>query len=256
MTDWSPDRYLEFSEERARPSLDLIARVPMRRPRVVYDLGCGPGNSTAMLKQVYPSARIIGLDRSPAMIAKARESVPGPEFLSADVSLWQPDKEADLVFANALFQWVPHHAGIMQKIVAALKRDGVLAVQMPDNLLEPSHAIMPKVAEQGPWAAKLARAGDQRSIILQPAEYFDLLRSHCKRLEIWHTIYNHPVKGVDGIVALLKPTGLKPYLDPLSDTERAGFIESYKQALRKHYPAMADGTVLYRFPRLFILAQK
>jgi trans-aconitate 2-methyltransferase len=256
MNDWNPDQYLDFAEERARPALDLIARVPLRRPRLVFDLGCGPGNSTSLLKQAYPAARIIGMDRSPAMIAKAKASYGGLEFVSADVSLWPGDREADLVFANALFQWLPGHLQLMTRIVSVLKRDGVLALQMPDNLTEPSHEAMREVAGQGAWAGQLARATEARNPIHTPTEYYDALMPQCSRVDIWHAAYYHEVDGTAGIISMLQSTGLKPYLDLLRTDEKADFLQRYKEKLEEAYPALHNGKTLFRFPRLFVIAQK
>jgi trans-aconitate 2-methyltransferase len=256
MADWNPEQYLAYADERARPIIDLILRIPLQRPRVVYDLGCGPGNSTAMLKHAYAASRIIAIDRSPAMIAKAKETVSGVEFRSQDVSMWPPDKEADLVFSNALFQWVPQHGVLLKKILHAMKKESVLAVQMPDNLAEPSHFLMAEVAAQGQWAHKLSKVHDMRSDILQPTEYYDLLKPLCAEIDIWHTLYQHPVNGHQGIVGMVSSTGLKPYLDMLTEDEQVEYLLAYRAALEEHYPVQHDGTVLFRFPRLFIVARK
>jgi trans-aconitate 2-methyltransferase len=256
MADWNPEQYLAFADERARPCIDLVLRIPLQRPRIVYDLGCGPGNSTEILRQAYPSARITGIDRSPAMISKAKQTVAGVDFRSQDVAFWQPDREADLIFSNALFQWVAQHGPILQKLLQGMKKGAVLAVQMPDNLYEPSHVAMAETAQMEPWAHKLSRIGDSREEILSPPEYYDLLRPLCSHIEIWHTLYQHPVDGHDGIADMLASSGLRPYLDALQPEEQAEFLTAYKQALAEHYAVQSDGKVLFRFPRLFILARK
>jgi trans-aconitate 2-methyltransferase len=256
MTDWNPDRYLDFAEERARPALDLIARIPLRRPRLIYDLGCGPGNSTSLLKHAFPGTRIVGLDRSPAMIAKAKESFGGLEFVSADVALWPGDKEADLIFSNALFHWMPNHLDRMVRIVSAMKHEAVFAVQMPDNLAEPSHELMREIAEQGAWAAQLSKATEARAQIHPPTDYYNALKPMVRTVDIWHTAYYHAVDGVDGIVNMLSSSGLKPYLDSLRDDEKIEFLDRYRDGLRREYPQADDGKVLFRFPRIFLLAKK
>jgi trans-aconitate 2-methyltransferase len=256
MADWNPEHYLAFADERARPCIDLLLRIPLQRPRIVYDLGCGPGNSTAVLKQAYPHARIVGIDRSPAMIAKAKQTVADVDFRSLDVTLWQTDREADLVFSNALFQWVPQHGGLLQRIVHSMKKGAVLAVQVPDNLYEPSHIAMSDTAKQESWAHKLTRAGETREEILLPQDYYDLLRPLCSQFEIWHTLYQHAVDGYDGIAEMLSSSGLRPYLDALDPDEQRHFLVAYKEKLAEQYPIQADGKVLFRFPRLFILARK
>ena len=146
MSDWNPSLYLHFSAERSRPAVELLARVPLENVEYVADLGCGPGNSTALLDQRWPAARITGIDSSPAMIAEARSALPDCLFVEADIRNWQPEQALDLIFANASLQWLPDHYELFPHLVSLLNPQGVLAVQMPDNWLEPTHVLMREVA--------------------------------------------------------------------------------------------------------------
>ena len=256
MSDWSPQQYLKFAGERTRPASDLLAQVPLAAPRLIFDLGCGPGNSTELLVERFPGAEIIGLDNSPAMLAKARQSCRRAAFAEADLRYWMPEASPDLLYSNATFQWVPDHLAVLERLAAALPPGGVLAVQMPDNLDEPSHRHMQQVAELGPWAPKLAGAAAARDLLPPPLTYYDRLKPLFQRLDIWHTIYNHPLAGPGGIVEWLKSTGLRPYLNPLEPEEQKAFLAAYQARLAEAYPAAADGTVLLRFPRLFIVGQR
>ena len=227
----------------------------MVSPQLVYDLGCGPGNSTALLHKAYVDAHIIGVDNSPAMLAKARETLPAVEFVEADLARWQTDPAADLLFSNATFQWLPKHAKILVRLLQGLKQGGVLALQMPDNLSEPSHHLMRDVAAAGPWAGKLQRAAAAREALLTPNAYYNLLKPFCSHLEIWHAAYSHALEGVQGIVDFVSSTGLRPFLEPLDEIEQQAFIAAYRERLADSYPPTVDGKVLMRFPRLFIVAQ-
>jgi trans-aconitate 2-methyltransferase len=249
LSDWRPADYLTFADERTRPARDLLAQVPLERVERAYDLGCGPGNSTALLVNRFPGAAIIGIDNSPAMLEAARKACPGASFAAGDLSDWLPEAEPQLLFSNAAFQWVPNHIAVLERLAGQLTEGGVLAVQMPDNLMEPSHRLMQEAAQE-PQRGDAALA---REALPEPSAYYARLKPFFRRLDIWHTIYNHPLQGVDGIVSWLMTTGLKPWLDPLEEEERAEYLARYRELLRGAYPEQVDGMVLLRFPRLFLV---
>jgi trans-aconitate 2-methyltransferase len=255
MEDWRPEDYLRFGDERGRPARDLLARIPLKAPELVYDLGCGPGNSTALLHEAFPQATLIGLDTSKTMLASTRKDLPQVQFMEADIAVWPGDPNADLIYANASFQWVPDHVSVLLRLLKGMKARGVLALQMPDNLDEPSHRLMSETAETGPWASLLRNAAAAREFIRTPNEYYGLLKPHCRNLDIWHTAYTQVLDGVQGIVDFVSTTGLRPYLDPLDEPMRAQFVDTYRAGLAKAYPEFPDGKVLMRFPRIFIVAQ-
>jgi trans-aconitate 2-methyltransferase len=256
MSDWNPEKYLAFADERARPALDLIASIPNRDPRVIHDLGCGPGNSTQMLRDAFPDAKISALDSSPAMIEKAKSSGVDAEFLIADVTQWTPDPDADVVFSNALFQWIPQHDERLLHILSALKSGGILVVQMPDNLQEPSHRMMAEVARTYVTKTESDQIVITRSSLLTSNGYFDLLRPVAQRVDVWRTTYHHDLKDHRAIADMFSSTGLKPWLDAIDRQSTEEFLNAYVKAIAPHYPAMKNGRVLYPFPRLFILAVK
>ena len=256
MVDWSPGQYLKFADERTRAARDLLAQIPLQEPKLIYDLGCGPGNSTELLVAAYPKARVLGVDSSPEMLKKARAALPKVEFVEADLTTWQAPSDVDLLFSNATFQWVPNHREVLQKLLHGMKTGAALAVQMPDNLNEPSHMAMRDAALNASYTDKMHNAAKARDALLLPGNYYAALKPLCVQVDIWHTIYNHPLDGVAGIVEWLKGTGLRPFLEPLSAVEQQDYLARYATLLAKHYPVQADGKVLLRFPRLFMVAVK
>ncbi len=123
---------------------------------------------------------------------------------------------------------------------------------MPDNLAEPTHELMRAVAADAPWLDRLRHAA--RAPLPPPRIYYDALKPHARRLDIWHTVYNHVLDDAAAIVDWVRGTGLRPFLDPLDEGERAQFLERYLKQIERAYPPTADGKVLLRFPRLFIVA--
>jgi len=256
LTDWNAGQYLKFDDERTRPALDLLRRVPLSDPEHCVDLGCGPGNSTELLVARYPNARVSGLDTSPDMLAKARQRLPGVDFCLADLATWQPDERFDLIFANAVLQWLPDHPNLLARLATFLRSGGCLAVQMPNNLNEPSHRLMEQVAGDGPWADRLCSAPAAREAIGSFEAYYAWLQQAGCSVDLWQTTYVHPLDGADAIAAWFGSTGLRPYLAPLSPEEQAVYLDRYRAEIARAYPPQADGKVLLRFPRLFFVATK
>ena len=256
MADWNAGQYLKFEDERTRPATDLLRRIPLAEIRTAADIGCGPGNSTELIVERYPNARVLGLDNSPSMLAKARERLPRATFEEVDIATWQPDERYDLIFANAVLQWLPDHPSLLARLVSFLDTGGCLAVQMPNNLNEPSHRLMEKVSREGPWAGKLASASQAREEIGSFEDYYSWLQRTGGSVDIWQTTYVHPLADAGAITEWFKSTGLKPYLDPLSPTEQSEYLDRYRAEIAKAYPAQQDGKVLLRFPRLFFVAQR
>ncbi len=254
--DWNAAQYLKFEDERTRPSRDLLAQVPLASVDFAVDLGCGPGNSTELVAERFPDAETIGIDTSPDMLATARKRLPRLRFELGDATSFTLERPADLIFANAVLQWVPDHETLFPRLMSLLAPGGVLAVQVPDNLDQPSHAFMRDTALDGPWAGKLTEATGTRPTLPSVEAYYDLLKPHAARVDIWHTIYQHPLAGVPAIVEWLKSTGLRPFLDPLDAQERADFIAAYQARLATRYKPRTDGKVLLAFPRLFIVARR
>src|ERR1700685_3422069 len=175
---WSAAQYVKFEHERTRPVHDLVARIPNAEIVSAADIGCGPGNSTEVLRERYPEARIVGLDSSPDMIEVARKRLPDIALEVACIRIWPPKEPFDVILANAVLQWIPDHETLFPALMAKLGPGGALATQMPDNLEGPSARLMGEVAGDGPWAAKLRDAAAARTERRGADWYFRLARPH------------------------------------------------------------------------------
>jgi len=250
MVDWNPSLYLQFASERTRPAAELLARIPHPDARYVADLGCGPGNSTGLLRNAWPHAHITGVDNSPAMLEKAQRTLSDCRFQEADISQWMPEQPLDVLYANASLQWIPDHPTLMPRLASLLAPDGVLAVQMPDNWQEPSHALMRQVGSE------LGLASRGRVPLSGVQAYYAMLSNNGCEVDIWRTTYFHPMASCQAIVDWLSATGLRPWLRDLDAERQQTFLQRYLQLLEEHYPRQQNGQILLAFPRLFIVARR
>jgi len=256
MQDWDPTLYRKFEAERTRPAQELLSRIRVEDVRFVTDLGCGPGNSTELLVDAWPQAQITGLDSSAAMLEQARERLPQCAFIQADIATWQAAIPQQVIYANASLQWLGGHSSLLPHLVNQLAPGGTLAVQMPDNLDEPSHQLMRDVATSGPWRDKISTQAAERKRLPSTEHYYDVLTTAGCAVDIWRTTYYHVMDNAQAIIHWLKATGLRPFLAPLSVSEQEQFLAAYHQCLMTAYPARQDGKVLLAFPRLFMVATR
>ena len=251
---WDPQTYLQFAGPRTRPAADLLARVPLQAPSRVVDLGCGPGNSTALLAARWPAAVLEGVDSSSDMLEQARASGVPATWEQADIATWSPPAPYDLIFSNATFQWLDEQERLLPRLMGLLAPGGALAFQVPVNHGAPSHALMAELAADSRWAQSLARV---RPIARYSAQgCYALLQPLAADLDIWQTRYLHVLEGEDAVYRWVSGTGLRPYLDALEGEARQDFIGEYKARLNQAYPRRADGTTLLPFERLFVVAMK
>ncbi len=250
---WDPAQYLAYRDHRLRPALDLIARVPIAKAARIADLGCGPGNVTAILRARWPDAAVTGVDASPPMLERARAAAPEVDWQLADLARWTPAAPVDLLFSNAALHWLDDHAALFPRLVSHLAPGGVLAVQMPRNFSEPSHTSIYDTARQGPWRERLApliREQPTRA----PDYYWELLAPRARALDVWETVYQQALEGDNPVADFVKGSWLGPFLEALPPGDRAAFERDYRDRVRKAYPPRADGRTLFPFRRLFIVA--
>lgn len=252
---WNPERYLAFGDQRTRPAIDLLARVPLAAAARIADLGCGPGNSTALLVERWPEAEVIGVDNSREMLTKARASGVQASWVEADIATWAPEDPLDLIYSNAALHWVADHERLFPKLLGYLRPGGALAIQMPRNFDAPSHVLLRETAQSGPWATCLEGSLATPSVVA-PAWYYDLLAPDAGTLNVWETEYLHVLDGDDPVLMWTRSTALRPVMDALDAQHHEAFEAAYAAQLREAYPKRADGRTLFPFRRLFIVAQR
>src|SRR5258705_283642 len=114
---WDPKIYLSYGAERTRPAADLLSRVLLETPSRVADLGCGPGNSTALLRARWPEAEIDAIDSSAEMLQAARAAGLDARLIQADIAQWTPGTAYDVIYSNAALQWLGNHETLFPPLV-------------------------------------------------------------------------------------------------------------------------------------------
>lgn len=249
---WDPDTYLAYADERARPFLELTARIRAEAPRTVVDLGAGPGTLTALLHERWPEAQVTAVDSSAEMIERA-SAIEGIGVQHADLRSWRPDSPVDVIVANASLQWVPDHLALLPHLIDHLAPGGWLAFQVPGNFEEPSHTLRRDLAAQEPFAAHTA--GVDHPASHDPAVYLRSLQELGCEVDAWETTYLHVLHGEDPVLEWVKGTGARPTLLALPEDLRARFEAELGARLREAYPESGTGVVL-PFRRVFAVARR
>lgn len=254
---WDPGQYLQFGDERGRPFADLLSRVGAESPRVVVDLGCGPGNLTRSLVHRWPHAEVEGVDSSPEMVARAEAdgATARLRFTVADLREWEPAREVDVLTCNATLQWVPGHLDLLPRLVSLVRPGGWFAFQVPGNFGEPSHTAIAALKESPRWRQHLVGTDIERPHSEEPATYLSALVGLGCAADVWETTYLQVLPGPDAVVRWMTGTGLRPVLGALDEQQRAEFLDEYRAMVAPAYPQRPYGTVLpYR--RIFAVAQR
>ena len=256
MTVWDSEQYLRFARERTQPAHDLASRIELPDGARVLDLGCGPGNSTAVLAECFPHAQVTGADNSPHMLERARADYPDLTFVELDATGDLSSYEGcfDLVFSNACLHWVPDHEALMPRLLSVLAPGGQLAVQMPltgHQVMYPQ-VIWPLVASER-WCDKL---GAQQSFhVLEPDAYVDLFEGCGVAFDLWETTYYHLLPSHEAVLEWYRGSGLRPYLQALSPEDAQAFEAEVLERIRAAFPQRAAGGVTLCFPRLFFVVR-
>jgi trans-aconitate 2-methyltransferase len=252
---WNPETYLQFEKERTLPCRDLAFRIELDAPTRIADLGCGPGNSTAVLAGRWPKAGIVGIDNSPEMLKIARSSQVRAEWLETDILRWTPEEQFDLIFSNAALQWVPNHEKEIPRLFGLVRRGGALAFQMPTRT-DLWFDVLQKLMNSPLWRNQFRPASSDFYSHELPF-YYGMLAKASRRIDLWDTKYFHVLPSAEAVVDWTKGTALRPLLDRLSDTSaREAFLRAYTDEIKLAYRKEDDGRILFPFLRRFVIAYR
>ncbi len=253
MSDWNSEQYLKFKNQRTQPALDLVNRIKLYRPNNILDIGCGPGNSSKVLRDAFPNARILGIDSSENMIKKAKETYLDIDFKVMDISDDSHNlNNFDIIFSNACLQWVDNHRKLIPMLFSKLNKNGVLAVQIPMNSQETLFKIVDKTIREDRW--NFSSISFEPNTTLSGSEYFDILSSLTDKFDIWETVYYHNMPSIEAMIEWIKGSRLNPYLNALNNTDAQKLIQIITERASDAYIKQENGEIIFKFKRFFFTA--
>lgn len=260
---WSANTYSQFLDLRTRPARDLLSAFPPDfQPKIIYDLGCGPGNSTALLKNRWPNSTTIGTDSSIDMLNAARKNYPNLEFIEQDIDKFLPqeiNQQVDCLFANASLQWLPDHATLFPTLLKHIAPNGMFGFQIPNNWHLPTHQTTIELLENNSlWTSLLKKLsyGKLNSPLYDLKKYYDLfIKSGAEDLQLWQTEYFQEMDDHQAIFDWVKGTGLRPVFLEMDTDNQKRFEHEYIKAISTKYPLQSNHKILLIYNRIFMVGR-
>jgi trans-aconitate 2-methyltransferase len=237
MSDWDPEQYRRFAAERAQPFHDLLALIEPGSIRRAVDLGCGPGELTALAAARLGIGEMLGIDNSQAMLDRTSEHTSDfVRFEFGDIAEWTSPADVDLVLAAASLQWVPDHAGVIRRWTAGLRPGGQIAIQVPSNAEMPSHTVARLVAEREPYLSMFGADGPPidpvQAYVLRPEEYAQILFDlGYERQHVRLQVYPHVLPSTRHVVEWVRGTTLTRFEKRLDPAAFEAFVADYETEL-------------------------
>jgi trans-aconitate 2-methyltransferase len=256
MIDWNPQLYLKYKDERTQPSIDLVSKIKIENPKSIIDIGCGPGNSSQALVKKWPQSKVTGMDNSPAMIEQAKKDYPDQTWLLRDAVNLDLERKYDLVFSNAVIQWIPNHNKVIPSLFSIVNKNGALAVQVPDFKTMPVNVAIEKVAASSKWSSYTD--GCEELLTCHNADYYYIILSSLNaHFEMWETIYFHELESHEALIEWFRSTAMKPYLNKLPrEDKKIAFENDVLEECKKSYPVQFNKKIILPFSRLFFVVYK
>lgn len=251
---WNPEVYDRFKEERSAPFFDLLQLVESKTDLSVIDLGCGTGELTSRLLDYLENSKVLGIDSSEEMLAKAAQyktSRLAFEKRSIEEQLHLGDTY-DLIISNAAIQWCSNHKELFPRIISKIKNGGQLAVQIPSNHEYVVHRLLRKIAGTEPYKTAY-NSWERESPVLTIEDYAQILFDHKGReITVFEKVFPHVLENAEAVFTWASGTAMLPYIEKLPDELKQQFKNDYKNELQNIFP---ESPVFYPFKRTFISAK-
>jgi trans-aconitate 2-methyltransferase len=245
--EWDAEVYDRVSDPQFEWAQEVLERLPLRGDETVLDAGCGPGRVTALLIDRLPEGKVIAIDGSSSMVAKAREALGDrADVLEADLAQLELHQEVDLVYSNAVFHWITDHRNLFGRLFAALRPGGRLVAQCggAGNVASLAEVII-EVAAQPRFAERFTEMRAMWNFATAEDTETVLRGAGFEHVHCWlQRKYVQPAEPI----AFLETVTLGPHLERLPDELKAPFVADVAAGMGK--PLVLD------YVRLNIEARK
>jgi trans-aconitate 2-methyltransferase len=254
---WDPEIYNQFKQIRYQPFFDLAALIKVDRVMTAVDIGCGTGEQTKLLSEKLAKAHVLGIDPSPEMLVKSKpfsnsilhfKQATVEEFLdSSSAHTW------DLVFSNAALQWSDHHETLFPRLIALLKDNGQLAIQMPVQHENALNRLLLDLVQEKPFTDFL-KGWKRESPLLTIDGYAQIMfAGGLRNIEIIQKVYPIIAESPDGLLDFISGSALIPYVERLNEEQRASLLDEFRLRIQRHFPGFP---AIYAFKRLLLYGEK
>ncbi len=194
------------------------------------DLGCGTGDLTKELHLRLLASSTLGVDRSEAMLEKARTFIaPGLSFRQGDIDTFEDIIHYDLIFSNAALHWVPGHEALFERFARLLNKGGQIAIQVPFNHDHPSQAVAFELQKEAPFKGVGSRIFEN---VLPLERYASLLDSlGFERVNVRMQVYLHHLPSREDVVEWVKGTFLLDFEKAMTVELYDAFFDEYRNRL-------------------------
>jgi trans-aconitate 2-methyltransferase len=227
--EWDAETYDQVSDPQFEWGLEVLERLQLNGDESVLDAGCGSGKVTERLLDRLPHGRLLAVDGSQAMIAKARERLgERASYLVADLAELEVSEPVDLVFSTATFHWLRDHDALFRRLHAALGPGGRLVAQCGGEGNVAGHArAIAAVAARPEFAVHLTEARGMWNFASPTATEERLRAAGFDDVRCW--LQPKPVTPADPL-AFITAVTLGPLLAQLPDDLHRPFAEAILDA--------------------------
>ncbi|MCP5469715.1 MAG: methyltransferase domain-containing protein [Chlamydiales bacterium] len=256
---WNAQEYAEHSTVQAEAARALLEKIQFRGNEKVIDIGCGDGKLSACISKKVPLGKVLGVDISKDMIKHAQRTFPNDEyenltFISEDAENLNAQNEFDILFSSFALQWLSDKPAFFKKAYNALTESSLLVLTIPLDVSPPLEKALEEVTVTSKWKEFFFDYSPYER--LRPASEYRAYIEHCGF--VLTSFSTETQKKIFASTQLLKDYIRQwlIHLNHLPNSLRESFFEEVMEQYFLHQPPAEDGSILFEFQRVDIIAQK